>query len=414
MPRQLSLEEATALQWVKSDRDRLARKIMEIKQTIALLALSWGISLWSPQGSIAGELPLQKVEQCGVVKCLGIDEQLWNSSRERQALLRAIDYSLNYLNTKSAVAAYRNYSVPEITRDRVRRSLLRFRELLTHSRSPAQLQTALEREFILYRSAGIDGEGSVHFTGYFQPFYTASLTPTPEYRYPLYRRPPDLETWSQPHPTRLQLEGKDGLLREKSVLAGYELVWLRDRLEAYLIQVQGSARLQLTNGQIMSVGYAGSTNYPYTSIGRELVKEGIFSLEELTLPKVLAYFQANQQQLNEYLPRNDRFIFFQKIKNAPPLGSIGVPVTANRSIATDKSLMPPGALAVIRAPIADFKRSESGKIPLVSLYVLDQDTGSAIKGAGRVDIFTGTGNLASDRAGKINGMGELYYLLLRN
>ncbi len=77
--------------------------------------------------------------------------------------------------------------------------------------------------------------------------------------------------------------------------------------------------------------------------------------------------------------------------------------------------MPPGALAVIRAPIADFKqRSESGKIPLVSLYVLDQDTGSAIKGAGRVDIFTGTGNLASDRAGKINGMGELYYLLLRN
>ena len=414
MPRQLSLEEATALQWVKSDRDRLAKKIMEIKQTIALLSLSWGISLWSPQGSIAGELPLQKVEQCGVVKCLGIDEQLWNSKKERQALLRAIDYSLNYLDTKSAVAAYRNYSVPEITRDRVRRSLLRFRELLTHSRSPAQLQTALEREFILYRSAGIDGEGSVHFTGYFQPFYTASLTPTPEYRYPLYRRPPDLESWSQPHPTRLQLEGKDGLLREKSVLAGYELVWLRERLEAYLIQVQGSARLQLTNGQIMSVGYAGSTNYPYTSIGRELVKEGIFSLEELTLPKVLAYFRANRQQLNEYLPRNDRFIFFQKIKNAPPLGSIGVPVTANRSIATDKSLMPPGALAVIRAPIADFKLSESEKIPLVSLYVLDQDTGSAIKGAGRVDIFTGTGNLASDRAGKINGMGELYYLLLRN
>ncbi len=387
-----------------------------MRKTIALLSLGLGLTLSIPSLLLAGNIPLRQVEQ-HKQEFLGLDEQLWGSPGkpgDRQALLKAINYSLRYLNTSSALEAYRNYPVPGVTRDRVRRSLIRFRELLKNARTPAQLQAAVEREFVFYRSVGTDERGTVHFTGYFEPVYVASRTPTAEYRYPLYRKPANFDRWSKPHPTRAQLEGEDGLLGRKSPLSGYELVWLRDRLEAFLVHVQGSARLRLTDGRTMTVGYGGNTNYPYTSIGRELVNEGIFSLEELTLPRLIDYLQANPQQLNRYLPRNNRFIFFRETKGAPPTGSLGVPVTGDRSIATDKSLMPPGALALIHAPIPDFNRAGEPEMPLVSRYVLDQDTGSAIKGAGRVDVFLGSGQVAGDRAGLLNGTGELYYLLLKN
>ncbi len=387
-----------------------------MRKTIALLSLGLGLTLSIPSLLLAGDIPLRQVEQ-HKQEFLGLDEQLWGSPGkpgDRQALLKAINYSLRYLNTSSALKAYRNYPVPGVTRDRVRRSLIRFRELLKNAPTPAQLQAAVEREFVFYRSVGTDERGTVHFTGYFEPVYVASRTPTAEYRYPLYRKPANFDRWSKPHPTRAQLEGEDGLLGRKSPLSGYELVWLRDRLEAFLVHVQGSARLRLTDGRTMTVGYGGNTNYPYTSIGRELVNEGIFSLEELTLPRLIDYLQANPQQLNRYLPRNNRFIFFRETKGAPPTGSLGVPVTADRSIATDKSLMPPGALALIHAPIPDFNRAGEPEMPLVSRYVLDQDTGSAIKGAGRVDVFLGSGQVAGDRAGLLNGTGELYYLLLKN
>lgn len=345
---------------------------------------------------------------------LGLDSALWNGSGEhRQRLLQAIDYSLQYLNTPAAVEAYAAYPVPGFTRDRVQRSLRRFRQLVSSARSPAELQTAVWREFEFYQSIGRDGQGTVLFTGYFEPTYQASRTPTAEYRYPLYRRPANLEQWPLPHPTRSQLEGVDGLQGSQGTLRGLELVWLRDRLEAFLVQVQGSARLQLPDGSTMSVGYAGRTEYPYTSIGRQLINDGIIAEADLSLPVLIAYFQAHPEALNRYLPRNDRFVFFRETGGAPPQGSLSVPVTAERSIATDKTLMPPGALALIQVALPYADGSGTLEPRLVSRFVLDQDTGGAIQGAGRVDIFMGTGGLAGDRAGLINDTGHLYYLLLR-
>ncbi|NJN86873.1 MAG: murein transglycosylase A [Leptolyngbyaceae cyanobacterium SL_7_1] len=347
---------------------------------------------------------------------LGLDEQLWgdNGSPDRAALVTAIDHSLRYLNTQAAATAYDRYPVSGITRDRVRRSLQRFRELLFTVDSPAALQAAVLQEFDLYQSIGRDGLGTVDFTGYFQPTYTASRVPTAEFRYPLYRLPPGLEQWVQPHPTRRELEGADGLQGSQGQLRGLELVWLRDRLEAFLVQVQGSARLQLTDGTVMTLGYAGRTDYPYTSIGRQLINDGKIAEADLTLPRVLQYFQTYPQELDQYLPRNDRFIFFRETADVAPSGSLGVPVTPERSIATDKSLMPPGALALIVTQLPYLNPSGQAEARLVSRYVLDQDTGGAIRGAGRVDIFMGTGARAGDRAGLINAPGQLYYLLLKN
>ena len=349
---------------------------------------------------------------------LGLDDRLWQvagrSGGDRQALLTAIDHSLDYLQTSEAAVAYEQYPVSGFSRDRVIRTLERFRQLLLTCDSAAELQAAVLQEFDFYQSVGSDGAGTVSFTGYFEPVYQASRTATAEFRYPIYRLPPDLDRWSRPHPTRKELEGTDGLQGTQGWLRGLELAWFRDRLEAYLVQVQGSARLQLTDGTTMSVGYAGRTDYPYVSLGRELVKDGKVAEADLSLPVVLDYFRQHPHQLSEYLVRNDRFVFFQETTGLPATGSLGVPVTAERSIATDKSLMPAGALALIQTQIPDSDANGSFVSRQVGRYVLDQDTGGAIRGAGRVDIFMGTGELAGDRAGLINAPGQLYYLLLKN
>jgi len=347
---------------------------------------------------------------------LGLDEQIWGQDRQLgdwRAMLKSIDYSLRYIQSPAAARAYRRYPVKGITRDRVWRSLLRFRQLVVRSRTPEELQAAVKREFNFYQSPGQDGKGSVLFTSYYEPIYQASRVPTAEYRYPLYRLPSNFGKWRKPHPTRMQLEGKDGLLGVKSPLHGLEIVWLRDRLEAFLAQIQGSAQVLLPNGRIMTLGFAGKTAYPYTSIGKELAKDGKLPLAGLTLPVMIDYFIQHPDELNNYLPRHRGFVFFRETNGAPATGCLGIPITAERSIATDKSLMPPGALALMHTDLPYPNSFGEMEYRTVSRYVLDQDTGSAIKGPGRVDYFMGTGKLAGDRAGITGSRGQLYYLLLK-
>ena len=329
---------------------------------------------------------------------------------DKQSLLKSIDYSLKYLQTERAIIAYKK---SEFTRERVYKSLQKFRQLLISTKSPQQLQAAIEKEFVFYQSIGRDNKGTVLFTAYYEPLYLASRQPTKEFRYPAYRSPADLESWAKPHPTRLELEGADGLQGSKGKLTGLELFWFRNRLEPYMIQIQGSAKLKLTDGTQTTIGYAGNTAYNYRSLGRSLVDDGKFPLEGLNMPIILDYFRKYPQDLNIYIPRDQSFVFFQENHGQPAQGSIGVPVTPERSIATDKSLMPPGALALIRAPFPYLNKSNKIEHRLVSRYVLDQDTGGAIKGAGRVDYFLGTGESAGERAGLTVSNGQLFYLLLK-
>ncbi|MGF1936239.1 MAG: murein transglycosylase A [Nostoc sp. ChiQUE02] len=418
-----------------------------MRKTLALLSLSLGIAfinpLWLAVAQVPNVLPLPVPttpdlpplpvpitpeltpplkpiaigSDCTLQQtCLGWDDQIWGQrgkTGDRKALLASIDNSLVYLTKSEAIAAYQNYPVEGITLDRVRRSLLRFRQLVVSSKSAAQLQAAVRREFVFYQSVGNDGKGTVKFTAYYEPVYTASRVRTATYKYPLYRLPPDFSQWPKPHPKRIDLEGKDGLQGNKSKLRGLELLWFRDRLDAYMVHIQGSAQIKLTNGKTTSIGYAGGTDYPWTSIGKELAKDGKLPLEGLTMPRLISYFRGKPQELNNYLPRWERFIFFQETGGRGATGSIHVPVTAERSIATDKSLMPPGALALIYNSFP--YPASRGKLErrTVSRFVLDQDTGSAIKGPGRVDYFMGSGKLAGDRAGITGGNGSLYYLLLK-
>ncbi len=418
-----------------------------MRKTFALVSLSLGIGLvntiWTAVAQVPVPLPVPTNPQpqqpvkpstppiqaspplklfplgtnCTPVHgCLGWDEQLWGrlgQPGDRQALLAAIDNSLSYLQRNSAIAAYQNYPVPGITHDRVRRSLIRFRQLVVNSKSPAELQSAVRREFDFYRSVGNDGKGTVKFTAYYEPIYNASRVRTSEYRYPLYRLPTDFDQWAQPHPKRVDLEGEDGLLGDRSQLRGLEMLWFRDRFDAYMVHIQGSAQIQLTNGTRTSIGFAGGTNYPWTSIGGQLSKDGKLAANQLNMPGIINFFQRYPQEMSNYLPRWERFVFFQETAGRPATGSINVPVTAERSIATDKSLMPPGALALVHTSFPYATSNGQMQSRTVSRFVLDQDTGSAIKGPGRVDYFMGSGKVAGDRAGVTGGNGSLYYLLLK-
>ncbi|WP_144415987.1 murein transglycosylase A [Calothrix sp. 336/3] len=365
-------------------------------------------------------LPLVNLTKSPFPCCAGdnscFDQQLWGENQQgadKKALLISLEQSLKYLQTDRAGKTYANYPIKEITRQRVINSLTRFRQLLIKSKSAAELNAAVSREFVFYQSVGKDNQGTVLFTAYYEPLYLASRVPTQEFRYPIYRVPQDFKSWQRPHPTRLELEGADALQASQGKLRGTELFWLRDRLEAYMIHIQGSARLQLTDGTQTTVGYAASTAYNYRSIGRELGNDGKLPLGMITMPLIIEYFQKHPQDLNIYIPRDRSFVFFQENYGNPATGSISVPLTSDRSIATDKSLMPPGALALIRANFPFSLPQGAMEHRVVSRYVLDQDTGGAIKGAGRVDYFVGTGKIAGDRAGVTVSNGQLYYLLLK-
>jgi len=398
---------------------RLSRRVLKAAFAVTIgcaIALTFSNGITHAVDSVVPLTKLDCWDERRAASLIRQDTQLFESPStegDKQALLDAIDNSLAYLDTPKSVTDYENYAVEGITHSRVQRSLNRFRELLLQSDSATDLQQAVAAEFDLYQSIGQDDAGTVAFTGYFEPTYAASAVPTDEYRYPIYRSPSDLDQWTEPHPTRAELEGADGLQADQGPLKGLELAWLPERIEAFLIQVQGSARLELTDGSTMAIGFDGRTNYEYSSVGRALIDDGIIPEDELSLPVLLEYFEQKPEALDSYLPRNNRFIFFRETDGAPATGSLGFPVTAGRSIATDKSVMPPGALALISLPLP--QRNSDGALAAMptSRFVLDQDTGGAIKGAGRVDLFVGTGSEAGAIAGLINNPGELHYLLLK-
>jgi membrane-bound lytic murein transglycosylase A len=336
---------------------------------------------------------------------------------DRESLKTSVSKSLAYLDKPSS---RRFFPVEGITHEHARRSLLRFAELLDTVSSPTELEQRLLAEYDVYMSVGCDNQGTVLFTGYCQPVYTASRQRTATHRYPLYRLPPDLvkdEDGSclgrrlpdgriEPgYPTRRQIE-------EGNLLAGQELVWLKDRLEVYIVHVQGSARLELTDGSEMSVGYAGRTDHPYRSIGAELIKDGKLSRDNGSLTGIKEYFRKNPQDLDRYLYRNDRFIFFTQCEGGP-YGSLGQEVTAFRSIATDKSIFPRASLCFASTRVPELTERGVIQRPL-DRFVLDQDTGGAIRSPGRCDLFLGTGDDAERVAGFTYAEGKLYYLFLKS
>jgi peptidoglycan lytic transglycosylase A len=334
---------------------------------------------------------------------------------DRASLLTALDHSIRYYTFPSSK---RYFPVQSITHAQAASSLIAFREILTTTESADDFQTKVAAAFDVYESVGCDNMGTVLFTGYYTPILDASRTETAEFRWPLHKLPPDLIKDSEgrcrgrrtvsgevvPYYSRKEIA--DGALK------GQELVYLRDRFLAYVCTVQGSAQLRMRDGSLMKVAYHGNNGKEYTSIGKRLIADGILKKGELSLRGLTAFFKRRPDMQERYLPLNKRYVFFQE-SDLPPTGSLGRPVTPLRSLATDKRIFPRGALCFVDTELP--KEVSPGKFTAAAFkqFMLDQDTGGAIRAPGRADIYIGIGDKAGRIAGSTLAQGRLYYLFLK-
>jgi membrane-bound lytic murein transglycosylase A len=295
------------------------------------------------------------------------------------------------------------------------------------SLSVEQKIESIRKEFVLYRSLGSDGSGKVLFTGYYEPKLTCRVTADETYRYPLYRRPDDiievdLTQFGSGFPKNKlfgRLDGKKVVpyytreeIDQKKILAGkdLEILWCPDLVDIYVLQVQGSGKVDLGDECNFSVLYDGQNGRPYKSIGKYLIDAGAMTRENMSMQAIREYLRSHPDKLIDVLNQNQSYVFF-RLDTGPSLGNIGVALTPGRSIATDNKFFPRGALGFI---VAQKPVIENGAITAwvpFTRYVVNQDTGGAIRGPGRVDVFFGQGGEAELFAGNLQYEGELYFLM---
>ncbi|MFN5999251.1 MAG: murein transglycosylase A [Paracoccaceae bacterium] len=252
--------------------------------------------------------------------------------------------------------------------------------------------------FELFFKPVVVGEPPALFTGYFEPELDGSPTRTARFKYPIYRRPPELTDGVAYH-TRAAIEG--GAIAGR----GLELAWLDDPVDVYFLQVQGSGRIRMTDGSVIRVGYAGRNGHAYKSVGKEMIRRGTHTLDQVSAPEIANFVRSNPATGRELLDTNPSYVFFRKIGTLKPedgpIGAMGRSITTLRSVAIDPKFTPLGAPVWIE---------KDGRSPIRSLMVA-QDTGGAIKGMQRADIFFGTGAEAGDAAGTIKDGGRMVLLL---
>ncbi|MCV2882112.1 murein transglycosylase A [Actibacterium sp. XHP0104] len=252
---------------------------------------------------------------------------------------------------------------------------------------------------LFFRPVLIGGEQPALFTGYFEPELNGARNPDARFRYPIYRTPPGLTRGQKWH-SRAEIEN-NGLLRGQ----GLEIAWVDDPVDVFFLQIQGSGRIRLRDGNALRVGYGGANGHEYRSVGQELVRRGVFQPHQVSAQVIRNWVRNNPRDGRELLQHNPSYVFFRRVTNVPahlgPLGAMNRSITQMRTVAVDPAFTPLGAPVWIE---------KGGRGPLRRLMVA-QDTGSAIKGPQRADIFFGTGDQAGRNAGAVRDAGRMVVLL---
>lgn len=289
--------------------------------------------------------------------------------------------------------------------------------------SDSEARTFFESYFEVRPVFAEGGVAEGLITGYYEPLLQGSRQKSEEFRYPLYGVPEDLlvvdlgELYPQlkdmrlrgklegnrvvPYYDRAQLDDDPGLLQ------GAEILWVNSLVDVFFLHIQGSGQIQLDDGSRVAVGYAQQNGHPYQSIGRVLIQMGELEREEVTLFTIRDWLKSNPDQLNEVLAKNPSYIFFE-LRDAEadgPVGSLNVTLTSRRSIAVDRNVIPLGAPVWLQTTLPDGQESPFNQL------MLAQDTGGAIKGHVRADVFWGRGDEAEKMAGLMKQRGRLFVLL---
>jgi membrane-bound lytic murein transglycosylase A len=306
----------------------------------------------------------------------------------------------------------------------------------------ARVRALFEAELQPFQVRNRDREVGL-FTGYYEPLLRGSRRRGGDYQVPLYRRPADLVAVDLgefrealrgqriagrlagdrlvPYPDRTAIDG--------GALAGrrLELLWVDDAVDAFFLQIQGSGQVELEDGSRVRVGYDGQNGHPYFAIGRDLVERGALVMEEVSMQSIAAWLRANPQDAPAVTARNASYVFFRELQGEGPIGSQSVALTPERSLAVDTSFLPLGAPVWLDTthPPAEIalSTSPSGEVldvpaqnlplPLFRRLLIAQDTGGAIRGPVRGDVFWGAGERAEAIAGRMRSEGRLWVLLPR-
>lgn len=332
---------------------------------------------------------------------------------DRGSLSVAIGRSLEFLG-KIPANQILGARPRRVTARQAKDSLLSFVELLDLWQRPQKFAEAIRSRFDMMPSVAAAGESALLVTGYYEPVLDGSLNPTTVYRFPIYRTPDDLAGVTP----RLSGDKSGGVYlsrREIDVLGqlrgrGYEIAWVKDPVDLFFLHVQGSGAIRLEDGRTVRVNYAANNGRPYTSIGKLLIDEGRMAAEELTAASLRRYLVEHAVERESLLARNERYVFF-RFAEGGPFGSLGVPVTPGRSVATDPAYFPRGGLGFLasRMPLVGSDGNLTGWRPF-SRFVVSQDTGGAIRGPGRVDLYFGSGEEAGGPAGYMKSGGKFYLL----
>ncbi len=284
------------------------------------------------------------------------------------------------------------------------------------------IQSYFKQHFTPYRTTNVDGTDTGLITGYYQPLLKGSRTRTNVYRYPIYSKPDDLITVElgsvYPELANKRVRGRltnnklvpyynrSEIDIEQSPLRGKELIWVDDVIDLFFLQIQGSGIVQLENGEQVTVGYADQNGQAYQSIGRLLIERGELTLDKASMQGIKSWARNNLDKLRDLLNSNPSYVFFRELPAglSGPLGALGVPIAAERSVAVDPQYVPLGAPVFLSTTYPNDSK------PLQRL-MLAQDTGGAIKGAARADFFWGAGNEAGKLAGAMKQQGKMWVLL---
>lgn len=383
-------------------------------------------------GGCAGlERPAAEKAGPPLVRLAPSDHPLFADDMGYDGLAAAIGQSLAYVSKVPDTRLF-TFGKDRYTAAHMRRSLTRFEQLIAQKPSPAELEKTIAAEYHVYRSTGKKGEGSVLFTGYYEPALKGSLTQSDEFPYPVYTRPDDLAVIDLARFGK-RFKGERKLIgrvkADKSIvpyhsrreiaagapLAGKAspLAWVGDAVDLFFLEIQGSGRIFLTNGDVINVHYHTSNGRPYRSIGTLLIRENKIPRAEVSMQSIKAWLKANPEEVRRILDYNDSYVFF-KLEEGGPYGCLGVALTAGRSLATDRRIFPDAAIAfaTTQKPLVN-GQGEIESWTNLSRFFMNQDTGGAIRGPSRADIFWGNGDYATIAAGHMKQEGSLYFLVLK-
>ena len=288
----------------------------------------------------------------------------------------------------------------------------------------------IKKEFDFYQSVGSNGWGKVLFTGYYEPVLSCRTNSDDVYKYPLYKKPDDiieidLTLFGNDLPRSklaARIEGRKVLpyysreeIDQKKALSGrsLEMLWCRDLVDIYFLQIQGSGKADIGGGDIVSILYDGQNGRQYKSLGKSLIDKGAIAKENMSMPAIREYLRTHPEKVVPLLNQNPSYVFF-RMDVGPSIGNINVPLTPGRSIATDSKLLPKGALAFIETQKPVIVNGAIKEWVPFTRFVLNQDTGGAIRGPGRVDLFWGQGAEAELAAGYMQQEGKLFFLIRKN